>query len=85
VVSTTTPGGLELIEADVNGLLCPVRNPAALAARLQTLLEAPAAQRQALADAGRATVERHHRRPAVVQAYLDLYAELVARRRQGRA
>lgn len=85
VVSTTTPGGLELIEADVNGLLCPVADPAALAGRLRELLEAPEADRRRLADTGRATVEAHHRRAAVVQSYLDLYAELAARRRQGRA
>ncbi len=85
VVSTTTPGGLELVEDGVNGLLCPVQDPPALAARLGELLEGPDALRQGLADAGRNTVERHHRRPAVVQAYLDLYADLAARRRQGRA
>jgi glycosyltransferase involved in cell wall biosynthesis len=76
VLSTATAGALELIEEGRSGLLCPLQQPQALAARLRELLEADAAQRQALGEAGWQFLQAHCSQPAIVQAYLDLYARL---------
>jgi len=75
VVSTRTPGGLELIEDGVNGSLCPIGDHEQLAACCLALAEA-AADRERLAAAGAAELARHHTREAVVTAYLQMYAQL---------
>lgn len=80
VVATRSPGACELIVDDANGLLCPVADPPALAARLRELLDAGSAARARLADAGHACVEREHGRAAVLARYLELYAQLRAER-----
>ena len=80
VVSTRNPGALELIDDGDNGLLCPVKDPAALAAALTRLLNLPDADWQALAAAGEKTLQLHHRREAIIRAYQDLYTQLATAR-----
>ena len=75
VISTRTPGGLELIDDGGNGLLCPIGAPAELAACCLALAE-NAAERERLAAAGAAELARHHTREAVLAAYLQMYAQL---------
>lgn len=77
VVSTQTPGALELIEEGRTGLLSPLENPSALAGRLAEMFAATAAQRAALGEAGRAYLNRHFGQAAIVDAYLDLYNRLL--------
>lgn len=76
VVSTATAGALELIEEGRTGLLCPLGNPEALAARIRELLEANAADRHALGQAGHDFLNAHFGKSAIVDAYLDLYERL---------
>jgi glycosyltransferase involved in cell wall biosynthesis len=76
VVSTATAGALELIEEGRTGLLCPIRQPEALAGRLQEMLEAGAAQRRALGEAGWEYLQAHFGKAAILEAYLDLYERL---------
>ncbi|MEZ5584171.1 MAG: glycosyltransferase [Candidatus Competibacteraceae bacterium] len=81
ILSTATPGGLELLRDGDNGLLAPCKDPSRLAQRLRELITAPLAEQQRLAAAGYRDLCQHHSRAAVVNAYLDLYTLLRERRR----
>jgi glycosyltransferase involved in cell wall biosynthesis len=76
VVSTRTPGALELISDEENGLLAPCDAPQALAGRLREMCELKAPARRLLADNGRRKVERFFNPQTIVSAYLDLYESL---------
>lgn len=78
VVTTDTPGALELIRDGDNGLLCPRQDPPALATRLVELLNAEPGARRALGEAGQAEVTSQHSRDAVLSAYLAMYDRLAA-------
>jgi glycosyltransferase involved in cell wall biosynthesis len=80
VVSTRTPGALELIRDGQNGLLVPCQDPSRLAGILQDLLETNDLLRKSLAEKGRSTLEAHHSEGAVVDAYMALYSALEAKR-----
>lgn len=75
VVCTRSEGPLEIATDELNVLFCPIADPQALADRLRTALEAPAADLQRLAEAGKATLEQHYTEAAVVQSYVELYQE----------
>jgi glycosyltransferase involved in cell wall biosynthesis len=79
VVSTKTPGGLELIEDGINGLLTPLLDPQALAARIKDMLAASPEQRAALGTAGQALLHRQFGKSAIVEAYLSLYDRLMSK------
>jgi len=75
VVATATPGPSELISDGVDGLLCPVADPPALARRIEDAWRAGPEARAAWVAAGRATLHSRHSRAAVVNAYLALYRD----------
>jgi glycosyltransferase involved in cell wall biosynthesis len=81
VVSTTTPGGLELIVDGENGLLTPCGDAEKLAETMTRLLAMGAAGRNALGRSGYATLQANHTRAAVTDAYLEMYAQLCGRGR----
>jgi glycosyltransferase involved in cell wall biosynthesis len=81
VVSTDTPGALELVDDGRTGLLAPRADPPALARRIEAALLGPPERLRALAEAGRASVLAEHSRHAVVSAYTQLYDRLSAERR----
>lgn len=76
VVATRTPGALELIEPDENGILVPVEDPQGLADGLRVALRADADESDRIAAAGEQVLHRCHSRDAVVEAYDDLYRTL---------
>lgn len=76
VLSTRNEGARELVSAGNNALLAPLNDPAGLAEALRHLLAMSPAERERLAAAGHATVQREHSEQAVVGAYLDLYQRL---------
>ena len=78
VLSTRNEGAQELVQDGENALLAPLNDPAGLAEAMQRLLALPAAERERLAAAGHATVQREHSEQAVVSAYLDMYERLRA-------
>lgn len=78
LVSTRAQGPLELMRDDVNGLLAPLADPAALAAVLHTALELDDVHRTRLIESGHAEVDAHYSEAAIVAAYVDLYAGLRA-------
>lgn len=76
VVATAVGGIREIVTHNVNGLLVPPQQPAALAAVLEQLLRAPE-QRQCLAQAGRATVEQRFSAPAMAHQIAQVYTDIL--------
>jgi len=76
VLSTANEGARELVRDGDNALLAPLNDPAGLAVALRRMLGLSAAERERLAAAGRATVQREHGEQRVVAAYLALYERL---------
>jgi glycosyltransferase involved in cell wall biosynthesis len=80
VISTRTPGALELIRGGENGLLAPAKDPQALSERLLELLKAGPPEWRRIAEKGRETLIAKHSQEAVVNAYLAMYEDLQTRR-----
>jgi glycosyltransferase involved in cell wall biosynthesis len=76
VITTRTPGPLELIAEEESGLLVEIRDPAALAAGISALVKAGPAAWRSLAEKGLTSLKQHHTEEAVLKDYLALYAEL---------
>jgi glycosyltransferase involved in cell wall biosynthesis len=77
VVATRVAGIPDVVEHDVNGLLVPARDPAALAAALERLAREPET-RARLAAAARATAETRLTWSAAAQAFEESYAQAAA-------
>lgn len=76
VISTRTPGALDLIQDGEDGFLAPCDDPGALAERLLEILESDFSTRKIMAEKGMQTLVANHSPEAVVNAYLALYEEL---------
>ena len=79
VIATDIRGCRQVVEPGVNGLLVPVKDPAALAAAIRRLGE-DAATRVAMGRAGRQRAEQHFDERQVVDKVMAAYRE-VARRK----
>lgn len=80
VLSTRNEGARELVREGENALLAPLNDAAGLAEALRRMLHLGQAERDRLAAAGHATVQREHSEQGVVAAYLAMYEQLRARR-----
>jgi glycosyltransferase involved in cell wall biosynthesis len=76
VVATDVPGCREVVEHNVNGLLCEVRNVASLAAQLARMLDLSDTERQQMGQRGRQKVAAEFDERAVVERYKDLLNNL---------
>ena len=76
LVATDVPGCRDVVDNHVNGLLCQVRSADSLAEAMRELAEMPEEQRRAMGEAGRRKVQAHYSEEFVVQAYLDVLAQL---------
>jgi glycosyltransferase involved in cell wall biosynthesis len=76
VLSTRNEGARELVTEGENALLAPLNDPAGLAEALRRMLASSPAERERLAQAGHATVQREHGEQRVVAAYLSMYERL---------
>ena len=76
VVTTDHPGCRDAIEADITGVLVPVRDAEALANAVQDLIQNPE-KRKSMGKAGRNLAEREFSIEKVVDAHLDIYDELL--------
>ncbi|MDP2371482.1 glycosyltransferase family 4 protein [Rhodoferax sp.] len=76
VVTTDVPGCRDAVDPGVSGVLVPVRDPAALADAIASLLVDPA-RCQAMGDAGRALAERAFDVRQVVRVHMRIYQELM--------
>jgi len=77
LVATDVPGCREVVLDGVNGLRVPPKDPVALAAAIETLLENPALRAEFGAASRRLAEERFSDR-GVVRAILQLYGDLLA-------
>jgi len=80
LISTASLGATELVEHEVTGLLCPCSDPKAMAGQILALLSATVAQRKKLGDAGRTFLHSQFSASSIRDAYLALYAQLIAER-----
>lgn len=76
VVTTDVPGCRDAIDPGITGVLVPVRNAAALADAIKSLINNPA-QCQAMGNAGRALAESAFDVRQVVAAHLRIYQDLI--------
>lgn len=82
LIATDVPGCRDIVTHGVNGLLVPVRDSDALTAAIDSLLR-DSSLRAAMGAAGREVVIRTFSVEKVVGQVVDLYRELLARRKQG--
>ena len=75
LITTDAPGCREIVQHDVNGLLVPVKDTAALAAALRRLCQEPAT-RQRMGHASRAKVLAEFDERIVFEQTLAVYEEL---------
>jgi len=78
VVTTDVPGCRDAIDPGITGVLVPVRDAAALANAMETLIDNPL-RCQAMGDAGRALAEKAFDVRQVVAAHLQIYQELIGK------
>jgi len=76
LIGSDVPGCRDVVEDGVNGYLCAVRDPDALAAAIRRLLQLPRTQQLAMGEAGRRQVQERFSETFVVRAYLDVLASL---------
>lgn len=76
VVTTDVPGCRDAIEPGVTGLLVPVRDAAALADAMQSLITDPV-RCKVMGDAGRVLAEKSFDVRQTVAAHLRIYQELI--------
>jgi glycosyltransferase involved in cell wall biosynthesis len=77
VLATRVGGTPEIIEADVNGLLVPSRDPGAMAALITTALSSPSL-RTRMGDAGRTCVRTRFTLDRMVGDYERAYADALS-------
>lgn len=74
IIATDVTGCRDIVEDKVNGLLCRVRDPEDLAAKMIRMLQFSPEERLAMGWAGRGKVEREFDEKMVIQKYLDALA-----------
>ncbi|MGB8854116.1 MAG: glycosyltransferase family 4 protein [Pirellulales bacterium] len=83
VVATDVGGNRELVQPEVNGLLCQPESPAALATAMQRLLDEPSFVARLRADAAASIAD--HDWSQVAERYVDVYRRTVGSTRSSRA
>jgi len=78
IVGTQAPGMNQLISDGVNGYLVPVKNPAALADRLQRLIENPY-ERARMGRESRKIAERQFSWDFITAQYVEVYERVLGR------
>lgn len=84
-IVTTNVGGIpELIQDNVNGLLCPPEDPQCLAEKIKLMLDDPAL-RQRLGTAARVSYEKSPFQPQAVSShFIAVYGEVLAERKNSK-
>ncbi|MFO1434819.1 MAG: glycosyltransferase [Gammaproteobacteria bacterium] len=77
LVATRTAGAAELVTDQVDGVLVPVDDVAAMAVEIDRIRNASNSERFSFVEAGRKTLEQRFSRAAVVGAYLSLFDQLI--------
>ena len=69
LIATDVPGCRAVVDRDVSGFLCEVRNAESLAAAMERFLSLSPSSKRAMGAAGRAKMEREYDQELVVAAY----------------
>ncbi|WP_223428209.1 glycosyltransferase family 4 protein [Tateyamaria pelophila] len=72
LIATDVPGCRTVVDRDVTGYLCEVRNASDLAERIESFLTLPQADKAAMGQAGRAKMAAEFDQSLVVKAYRDV-------------
>ena len=70
LIATDVPGCRQVVEHEINGLLCKARDAGSLAEAMLAMIRTSEESRSAMGAAGRARVERDYGEEQVVAAYL---------------
>lgn len=86
IIATDAVGCRDIVDDQVNGLLCRVRDAEDLAEKMVQMINIPSEHRLEMGRAGRRKVEAQFDEKAVIQKYLDMIDELarLPKRPQGR-
>jgi len=77
VITTDVPGCRAVVDHDISGFLCEVRNSESLTAAIERFLALLPEAKQAMGQAGRAKMEREYNHSIVVGAYREAITGLV--------
>jgi glycosyltransferase involved in cell wall biosynthesis len=80
IIATDVPGCRDVVDHEINGLLCQVRDADALAAKMLAMVAMPIDTRRRMGVAGRKKVEREFDEALVIRKYLDAIAGAGIRR-----
>ncbi|NDK57158.1 glycosyltransferase family 4 protein [Pontibacter fetidus] len=78
LIATNVPGCREVVQQNINGLLCRVRNAPDLADKMEQMLQMPPEQLQKMGEASRHIAETKFDVNFVIQRYLKAVAEVTA-------
>lgn len=84
LIATDVPGCRAVVDRDVSGFLCDVRNAESLAAAMRRFLDLSPVAQQAMGAAGRAKMEREYDQALVVDAYRAALNAIASDRRRAR-
>jgi glycosyltransferase involved in cell wall biosynthesis len=77
VITTDVPGCRAVVDRDISGFLCEVRNAESLAAAIERFMALSPKAQQAMGQAGRAKMDREYNQSIVVDAYREAIVRLV--------
>lgn len=83
LIATNVPGCRDVVDDNVNGLLCAARDGADLAGKMRAFIDMPPRQREEMGQRGRAKMERQFDEAIVISRYFEAIARATAN--QGRA
>ncbi|NEM96652.1 glycosyltransferase family 4 protein [Pontibacter burrus] len=76
LIATNVPGCREVVQQNINGLLCRVRNATDLVDKMEQMLQLPVEQLQEMGKASRHIAETRYDVNFVIQRYLHAIAEV---------
>lgn len=82
IVATRVPGCTDVVEDEVNGLLCHARDAVDLAEKMMTMISLTPAERASMGSAGRRKVEHEFDEALVINNYLKVIGDITMREDQ---
>ncbi len=77
LIATDVTGCRDIVEDAVNGLLCKVKSGTDLAAKMITMMNLPASEREKMGQKGREKMIREFDKKIVIQMYLQAIEEVI--------
>jgi glycosyltransferase involved in cell wall biosynthesis len=80
IITTNVPGCREIVDHEVNGLLCLPRNAEDLAIKMQEMLSLTDSQREYMGILGRKKIENQYNQNIVFELYLNAIEEILTKK-----